>query len=82
MARRGRKKRGSLDDAMRWSLDMGDMEKHRPTSQPPPRRSNPPPRKSKDGEPITLPPDPPRKPDRPEPQPALVDDSAVQITRR
>jgi hypothetical protein len=57
---------------MRWSLDMGRSEKSRPPKPPAPKES----------EPITLPPEPPRVHERPEPQPELVDDSAVQITRR
>jgi hypothetical protein len=82
MSRRGRKKRGSLDDAMRWSLDMGSTDKKRNSRQSRPARSAPPARMSQDGEPITLPPDPPRPIERPAPQPETVDDSAVQITRR
>lgn len=69
---------------MRWSLDMGRPEKRRRDLRQTVKKSTPPPPRTptEDGEPITLPPEPPRVHERPEPQPELVDDSAVQITRR
>lgn len=82
MGRRRARKRGSLDDAMRWSLDMGRGARHRRDLKPPVKQSRPPPAAAEEREPTTLPPDPPPARDHPEPQPETVDESAVQITRR
>lgn len=83
MGRRKNRRRKSLDDAMRWSLDMGRAERRRRDLKTPVKTSQPPPPPAdKESEPTTLPPDPPQVHEHPEPQPDLVDESAVQITRR